>query len=375
MPAVNTVLIVGGGTAGCSLAVLLARAGVRVEIAEIKTDWTVHGSGITLQGNALRVLRELDVLPQVLESGCAFDVLGLRSASGELLTKLPDFRTGGPDLPATVGMNRPRLAEILSEAARAAGAEVRLGVTVRTLEQDDSGVDVVFTDGTAARYDLVVAADGIRSHMRSLLGFDVEPRPTGMSIWRVHTRRPVGLDHTDLCYDGPCYIAGYCPTSDDTIYAYLVEGSRDHADLSREEQLDLVLRLAASYHGFWDEIRAGMNDPAAINHTAFESLLVPAPWNRGRVVLVGDAAHACPPTLAQGAAMCLEDAWVLAELLLFADRVDQGLWDRFTARRFDRVRTVVDGSLQLTRWMLDRSADADVPGLMARVAGLVTEPA
>ncbi|MBB4934853.1 2-polyprenyl-6-methoxyphenol hydroxylase-like FAD-dependent oxidoreductase [Lipingzhangella halophila] len=375
MPAVNTVLIVGGGTAGCSLAILLARAGVEVGIAEIKTDWTVHGSGITLQGNALRVLREVGVLPEVLESGFAFDELGLRSSSGAVLAEIPDARTGGPDLPATVGMDRPRLAEILSAAATRAGAEVLLGLTASELRQDESGVDVTFNDGTSARYDLVVGADGIRSHTRSLLGITTAPRPTGMSIWRVHTRRPPGLERTDLCYDGPCYIAGYCPTGADSLYAYLVEDSQDRTMLSSAEGLGIVRGLAAGYHGFWDEIRASLDGHASVNHTAFESLLVPAPWNRGRVALIGDAVHACPPTLAQGAAMCLEDASVLADVLLSAERLDQGLLDAFTARRFDRTRTIVDSSLLLTRWIRDGSTDADVPALMNRIAELVTEPA
>ena len=78
--------------------------------------------------------------------------------------------------------------------------------------------------------------------------------------------------------------------------------------------------LAAAYHGPWDDIRATLTDPGTVNYTLFEALVVPAPWNRGRVVLIGDAAHACPPTLAQGGAQALEDAAVLTELLLVPDR-------------------------------------------------------
>lgn len=375
MAAVSSVLIVGGGTAGCALATLLARGGVAVQLAEIKADWTVHGSGITLQGNALRVLDELGVWPRVRERGFSFDGLGIRSHTGATLAEITDQRTGGPDLPATTGLNRPQLATILSEAATQAGAVVRLGVTVRALRQDGSGVDVTFDDGTEGRYDLVVGADGIRSHVRALLGIAQAPQPTGMSIWRVHARRPPGLRRTDLCYDGPSHIAGYCPTGDDTVYAYLVENTRDRTRLPRAEQLAIVRRLAGDYHGFWDDIRDGLTDPDDVNYTAFESLLVPAPWNRGRAVLIGDAAHACPPTLAQGAAMCLEDASVLAELLLASDRVDGALWRSFTDRRFARVRAIVEGSLQIVRWLADNDADADVPGLMARITDLVGQPA
>jgi 2-polyprenyl-6-methoxyphenol hydroxylase-like FAD-dependent oxidoreductase len=117
-----------------------------------------------------------------------------------------------------------------------------------------------------------------------------------------------------------------------------------------------------------------MTDPSRINYTWFETHLLDAPWNRGRVVLIGDAVHTCPPTIAQGAALALEDATVLAELLLAADHLDQPLFDSFTQRRYERVKTVVDSSVQLGQWMLD-DVDGNVPALMGRVFGLVSQPA
>jgi 2-polyprenyl-6-methoxyphenol hydroxylase-like FAD-dependent oxidoreductase len=131
--------------------------------------------------------------------------------------------------------------------------------------------------------------------------------------------------------------------------------------------------LAEGYGGAWDEIRADITDPDRINYTWFESLLVDRPWNRGRTVLIGDAAHACPPTLAQGAAQCLEDAAVLAELLLGADRLDQALYDAFMDRRYERAKAVVEASVRLGEWQLNPSPDADVPGLMGRISAIVTE--
>jgi 2-polyprenyl-6-methoxyphenol hydroxylase-like FAD-dependent oxidoreductase len=132
--------------------------------------------------------------------------------------------------------------------------------------------------------------------------------------------------------------------------------------------------LAEAYHGPWDEIRATLSDPGTISYTLFEELVVPAPWNRGRVVLIGDAAHACPPTLAQGGSQALEDAAVLTELLLSVDNVDERLWSAFTARRFDRAKTVVEASCQLGQWQLDHQ-QGDVPGLIATIAALVSQPA
>jgi 2-polyprenyl-6-methoxyphenol hydroxylase-like FAD-dependent oxidoreductase len=98
--------VAGGGAAGAAAAILLAEGGVSVDLIDIKPDISARGSGITLQGNALRVLRSLGVWDQLQEHGYAFDTLGLRAPDpdGTLIVQLDDNRTGGPDLPATLGM-------------------------------------------------------------------------------------------------------------------------------------------------------------------------------------------------------------------------------------------------------------------------------
>src|SRR3954454_22436261 len=119
MAAVNNVLVVGSGLAGTATAIRLAECGVAVDLLEIKPDVPATGSGITLQGNALRELRDLGVWDRVVEHGYAFDVTGFRAPDphGTLLFEVPDARTGGPDLPAVLGMPRPDLARILVERA------------------------------------------------------------------------------------------------------------------------------------------------------------------------------------------------------------------------------------------------------------------
>ena len=133
-------------------------------------------------------------------------------------------------------------------------------------------------------------------------------------------------------------------------------------------------QLSQAYHGPWDEIRDSLTDPSRVNYTWFETHVLDEPWNRGRVVLIGDAAHTCPPTIAQGGAQALEDAVVLAELLLERDALDQDLWDAFHTRRLDRARTVVDASNQLARWQIDH-VQGDIPGLMRSIAQLTSQPA
>lgn len=374
-PAVDRVLIAGAGLAGTAAAIGLAAAGVTADLIDIKPEAGAAGSGITMQGNGLRELRRLGVWDAVRAAGYPFDGLGLRApdSAGTLLMETQGARTGGPDLPATVGLPRPALARIMTDRAVAAGATIRLGASIGSLTQDPDGVDVTFSDGSAGRYDLVVGADGIRSATRRMIGIAEEPRPTGMGIFRAFGPRPASVTRTDLCYGGPAYIAGYCPTGDDTLYAYLVEDARDRSAQTPAEWLAAMRALAESYHGPWDEIRETLTDPAAVNYTQFEALVVPAPWHRGRVVLIGDAAHACPPTLAQGGAQALEDAAVLTQLLLSSAELDDRLWAEFTSRRFERAKTVVEASCRLGQWQLDH-VQGDLPGLMATVTTLVGQP-
>ncbi|MEV8596952.1 FAD-dependent oxidoreductase [Streptomyces sp. NPDC052012] len=374
MSTARKVLVIGGGAAGNAVTILLRRAGLGVDLIEAKDDWNATaGSGITLQGNALRVLRELGVWEQVEASGFGFGEVGITAPDGTVLHVQRDLRTGGDDLPATVGMQRPRLQRILIDAVRTSGAPVRLGTTAEILGQDAERVSIRFSDGSEDRYDLVIAADGLGSSTRAAIGIPDKPEPTGMAIWRIAAPRPEGVVRTDLAYGGPAYIAGYCPTSDTTLYAYVVEAPRDRASIPPETYAEEMRRLASAYGGHWPEITAHITDPAKVNYTWFDRLLVEGSWHRGRVVLVGDAAHCCPPTLAQGAALSLEDAWVLAQLLTASDAWDDALLQTYYERRVARVRPVVEASVQIGQWQLDGVRDADVPGLMGRTMTMLRE--
>lgn len=368
------VLVIGGGASGNAVTVLLRRAGITVDLIEARPDWNATtGSGITLQGNALRVLRELGVWEEVSASGFAFGTLGITTPDGTVLHVAEDIKTGGDDLPGTLGMQRPRLQQILIDAVRASGATVRLGTTAETLKQDADGVFVLFSDGSEGLYDLVIGADGLNSGTRAAIGITDRPEPTGMAIWRIAAPRPDSVERSDLAYGGPAYIAGYTPTSENTLYAFLVEKPRERTSLETADYAHEMRRLAQAYGGAWPEITQHITDPAKVNYTWFNRLLVEGSWHRGRVVLIGDAVHCCPPTIAQGAAQSLEDALVLAELLTSGRDWDGELLQSFHERRIPRVRAVVEASVQIGQWQLDGVRDADVPGLIARIMNLLKE--
>lgn len=376
MSAVQRVAIAGAGIAGVAAAILLAEDGVEVDVYEIKPELTALGSGITLQGNALRSFARLGIWDEVKKQSWSQDVLTLRAPGPDaaVIATIPDARTGGPDFPAAAGMFRPDLAQIMLDRATALGARVHFGVTVDALTQDADGVDITLSDGTTDRVDLLIGADGINSAMRSMIGIDVKPEPTGMGIWRAFVPRPAEVLNTDLYYGGPMYIAGYCPTSEDMMYAYLVEDKQDRSGLTPEQSVEIMREESRAYGGPWNEIRESLGTDSRVNYTWFTAHLIDGPWNRGRVVLIGDAAHSCPPTIAQGGAQAAEDALVLCDILSRSTEVDDAVWAEFTARRLERARTIVEASVQLGEWQLTHQ-QGDVPALIGRIAELTSVPA
>jgi 2-polyprenyl-6-methoxyphenol hydroxylase-like FAD-dependent oxidoreductase len=376
MSAVQRVAIAGAGIAGLATAILLAEDGVEVDVYEVKPEFSALGSGITLQGNALRSFARLGIWDEVRAACWASDLLGLRAPGPDaaVIAVIPDAKTGGPDFPAAAGMYRPDLARIMLDRATALGARVHYGTVIDALTQDVDGVDLSLGDGTTSRVDLLVGADGVHSSVRSMIGIDVKPEPTGMGIWRAFVPRPAEVTHTDLYYGGPMYIAGYCPTSEDMMYAYLVEDKQDRSGVSPEQAVEIMRESSRAYGGPWNAIRESLGSDSRVNYTWFTAHLVDGPWNRGRVVLNGDAAHSCPPTIAQGGAQAAEDALVLCDILGRAETVDDAVWAEFTDRRLARARTIVDASVQLGQWQLDHE-QGDVPALIGRIAALTSVPA
>ena len=377
MTAVSKVAIVGSGIAGLAAAIQLSKAGVHVDVFEAKPELTALGSGISLQGNALRVFDALGAWDDIRAAGFAFEGLTLRAPGPDapVVAELPDVKTGGPDYPAGMGMPRAELARILLAHAERAGVTVHFGVRVTALEQSDASVELSVEGADARRYDLVIGADGLNSTVRELIGIDVKPQPTGMGIWRTFVSRPADVQRSELYYGGPVYIAGYTPTGEDSMYAFLVEEAQDRSGVSDEEATGIMLAESRAYGGPWNHIRADLERGARAHYTWFTHHIVPAPWNRGRAVIIGDAAHSCPPTIAQGAAQGLEDAFVLTQLLTSRDELDQDLWDEFHARRLPRAQAVVDASVQLGQWQIDGDRDADAGGLIFGIAQKMAQPA
>lgn len=343
------VLIIGGGIAGMALAIGLKRVGVSPEIVEINPAWTVAGLGIALGGPALRALKAIGVLDQCVARGFGYSHFDAADANGNVKGTVQLPRLNGPDYPATIGIMRQALHSVLQESVTDERVQVRLGITVETIEQDDQGVDVEFSDGRKDRYDLVVGADGANSKVRDLLfGRRWRPKYTGQAVWRATVSRPPEVQ-SRTSYQGPRNKAGYNPVSEREMYIYVVQNLPEFVRVPDEKLAGLLRDVLSEFGGLIGAARAEITDPNRIAYRPITSMLLSAPWHRGRVLLIGDAAHTATPHMAAGAGIAIEDAIVLAELLQRDHMLTDAL-NAFMARRFERCRLVVDNSFQLGEW-------------------------
>jgi 2-polyprenyl-6-methoxyphenol hydroxylase-like FAD-dependent oxidoreductase len=344
---VNKVLIIGGGFSGMAAAIQLRKQGIDVDLVEIDPGWRSYGAGISLGGATMRALVQLGVIEAFLAEGAASDGVEVFIPTGQKVAELPTPRLAGPDVPGNGAIMRPALARILADATRKSGAHVRLGCTFTRIEQDGGGVDVTFTDGGTARYDLVIGADGLYSKVRTTVFPDApKPQYSGQGVWRAVLPRPADINGT-MMWLGPKIKPGLNPVSKDEMYLFVTEDRATNDYIDPSEFLDRLKALLAPFPDpRLQRVREQLDEDAQIIYRPLESLLMPSPWYKGRVVLVGDTVHATTPHMASGACIGIEDALVLADELARAGSVDQAL-DRYLARRWERCRMVVQNSGRL----------------------------
>src|SRR5262245_39684611 len=153
MVGIDRALVIGGGIGGMCAAIELRKRGVAVDLVEIDSQWRVYGAGITISGPTLRAFKTVGVVEAIMLHGWCADGLDVCLANGTRVAHLPSSRIAGPEIPSSGGIMRPVLARILSDATRASGTNVRLGVTFSGIEVAGSQVSVSFTDGSTSRYD------------------------------------------------------------------------------------------------------------------------------------------------------------------------------------------------------------------------------
>lgn len=374
MSPIRNVLVVGGGIGGLSAAIALRKTGITVEVVELNPQPKVYHVGIVVQANCIRAMAQLGIAKAAVAAGFPYNGLRVCNLQGEVKAELSGARLAGEDYPANLGLTRPALHEVLLNAIAASGATLRLGLTFSHIEQGADKVSVQFTDGTAGEYDLVVGADGVYSKVReSIFGVQYKPSFTGQGVWRYNLPRPKDLLWSHMFEGKQGGKAGYVPLTEESLYVLSVFEEPGNPFFDPNTLAAEFRKRLEGYGGLIPALSEQITDDALVVYRPLETLLMPAPWYRGRVLLIGDAAHATTPHMGQGAAQAVEDAVVLGELCGEGLSV-QAVLESFMTRRYERCKFICEGSVQIGEWEQRPSADADFAGLLAKMIRVVSEP-
>ncbi|KUR81325.1 FAD-dependent oxidoreductase [Novosphingobium sp. Fuku2-ISO-50] len=365
------ILIIGGGIGGLTSAIALGKAGHGVTVIERDPTWSVYGVGIIQQSNVLSAARQLGILDGYLAAGVGFDAVEVYSPDGQKIARV----SGHPvaeGLPANMGIGRPALHKLLGDAAKAAGAQIHLGVTATTINDDGEAVHVDFSDGRTGRYDLVIGADGVFSQTRQTIMPDA-PRPqyTGQAVWRYNFPRPADLDALHV-YNGPTGV-GLVPISAELMYMYVTTPEPGNP---RYETAGIAARMRGKLAGAAPAIQAlaqQITDDESVVYRPLEGMMLYGPWHKGRVVLLGDAVHATTPHLGQGAGMAIEDSIVLAEEIARAATPEEA-FTAYHGRRFERCRFIVEKSLEICHGQIGKGPPVDNAKATAEMFTIVSQP-
>jgi 2-polyprenyl-6-methoxyphenol hydroxylase-like FAD-dependent oxidoreductase len=331
-------VVVGAGIGGLATAIALEQAGVEPIVIERAPQLHEAGFGLVLSANAVRALRSLGLRDGVATRGIRVRRAEIRNPRGDLLTQI-DYEALGWE---TYGILRAELQQTMLEAVPA--GRLRLGTTCIGASEDG---EVLLDGADAVVADMVVGADGIRSAVRRSLFVDEPLRYGGHRAWRAGTRfddERASDRFVEVWGIGGGF--GFGPAGSGRVYWYCFEVVPDGAPAPDRPRDEFLRRYGAWFEPIPALIES--THPDAIEPTFTYDRPPRRSWGRGRVTLLGDAAHPMKPNIGQGAAQALEDAVVLGSCIAGGGNPEQAL-RAYEHRRVRRANAVVRASRRAGR--------------------------
>ena len=373
MACITNALMIGGGIAGLSSAISLSKAGVDCEVLELSD--TALGASIGISGRAADALAELGVYDECYAHSSVWDERSSAGifwdAAGNMISKMPD-RPSWPGAKTALGVYRPQLMKTLEDAARAAGARVDRGITVKSIVPSAHGTFVTLSDGRTKRFDLVVGAEGIGSPTRQQV-FPEASGPEYAGQMSIRWMEPGPAIPNEGMYNSCEGRVGFYYMPQKLVYVAAVIASPRPIRPNRDELYELFDKLLSGFTApAMIEMRSRLTRDSELICRPFEWLLIPEPW-RDSVLLIGDAAHATTAHMGMGGGMALEDAVVLGECISAAATLPEAL-QQFTSRRRDRIRIVVETSVAISKGEQAGAQPAERMKLMREAFTALAQP-
>lgn len=335
------VIVIGAGIGGLTAGIALSQVGYDVEIYDRVSELRPVGAGISLWSNGVKILNRLGLGAEIAAIGGEMNQMQYRTKTGELLNDIDlmplILQVGQRPYPVA----RRDLQHLLLKAFP---GDVQLNHRCLDVEEDATGVTAIFENGHHARGDVVIAADGIRSTLRTyVLDQPVMPKYGGYINWNglVASSEDLAPEKTWMIYVGNNQRASMMPVADHRLYFFfdvpLPSDTPAYPEQYRSE-------LKGYFQGWADPVQRLIDglDPQETARPVIHDVGPLKRFVRGRVALLGDSAHATCPDLGQGGCQAMEDGWVLTNYLISTTVSVEDALQRYEAERMTRANAVVE---------------------------------
>jgi|SoiMethySBSTD1v2_1073268.scaffolds.fasta_scaffold34113_5 2-polyprenyl-6-methoxyphenol hydroxylase-like FAD-dependent oxidoreductase len=340
--------IIGGGIGGLSLAIAMQRKGFQVTVYENAPSIKPLGAGLGLAANAVRAFMEIGISEDVLEAGAVLKKISIKNQQGKVLAKTDSEKISRKyNVVNNFTIHRADLHDVLLRHLNEGSLQLGRGCT--DFVQNASEVKITFQDGSSATADYVIACDGVHSLFRKKLLPESLLRYAGYTCWRaVIEDLPSSLDLNETSETwGAGGRFGIAPLNNNRLYWFACVNANENDQQKSAYGVKELLKHFADFHSPIPEILRNTKDHQLI----WNDIVDIKPLKQfafGKILLMGDAAHATTPNMGQGACMAIEDAAILANMLSDSRSVDETFL-AFERKRIHRTTTIVKESWQLGR--------------------------
>lgn len=345
-------IIIGGGIGGLTTAIALQQRGWDYEVYEAAPEYKAVGAGLLLGANAMKVYQRLGIAEELARRGGYLERVYIKDYKGKILQQIDndllERQYGSRSLPIHRATLQAALLEQLQQT-------VSTGKKCIAVTETQDSVIARFDDGSEAKGDILIAADGIRSAVREYYIGSQGYRYSGQTCWRATINMDLPaterLNSAEVWGKGNGIRASFMHVGGNEVYFWFTKKLPENAPITGEEALALIRRDLADFAGHMQQVTARLT-PSLLIRSDLYDLAPIRQWHKGRIVLLGDAAHATTPNLGQGASQAIEDAYVLADSLS-SQPGHEAAFRHYAAKRLARTHKIVRISWQLaqvTNW-------------------------
>lgn len=357
-------IVIGAGIGGLTTAIALEKKGVQVTIYERAQEIQEVGAGVWIAPNGMKIFDKLGLSNEIVSVGKELNKISVVDLNykpisviiGDEIQEVHGFKT--------VAIHRSTLQQIF--VSKVHPDQLHLNKEFERYEQNGNYVTVFFKDGSSDTADFLICADGLKSLARLQMLGTQKLRDSGQICWRFTTAFDVPTEEQDNMYEvwanAKGLRVGYSKIDEKRVYVYITNTKKNGVSTFVGSTKNHLLGICKPFPKIINDLIQTVDEDQIIQTDLYDFKPIPK-WTNGRVVLIGDAAHATTPNLGQGACQAIEDAWFLAEELSKNDLIEDALIS-FQQKRFEKAKFITN-----TSWLFSQMTNTS--GLMKRLVKFV----